>query len=143
MSRYRKIDTRTYGDTKFKSLSKPQPCGQYLWLWLLTGPGTCIIPGVTYNIGPAGIAELIGWPMEGFQKAFKEVIDQGMIKVDFAAPLIFIPNAIKYNPPQSPNVIAGWRVAWEEIPECPLKATVLHTLRDFCKGFERSLSGSL
>lgn len=98
MSRYRKIDTRTYGDTKFKSLSKPQPCGQYLWLWLLTGPGTCIIPGVTYNIGPAGIAELIGWPMEGFQKAFKEVIDQGMIKVDFAAPLIFIPNAIKYNP---------------------------------------------
>jgi hypothetical protein len=117
---YRKIETRTYGDARFRRLSSPQPCGQYLWIWLLTCPATTIIPGII-SIGPAGLAEMIGWPLKGFRKAFNEVLAQGMAEVDFSAPLIFIPKAIYHNLPQSPNVVLSWRASWDEIPECDLK----------------------
>jgi hypothetical protein len=130
VSPYRKIETRTYGDIRFRNLSKPHPCGQYLWLWLLTGPGTCIIPGVI-RMGPAGMAELLGWSQQAFQKVFEEISGQGMAKADFSAPLVFIPKAIKHNAPQSPNVIIGWKGAWAEIPECPLKLEVWSVLNTF------------
>jgi len=106
MSPYRKIETRTYGDQRFRALSAPQPCGRYLWLWLLTSPVTCIIPGVIHA-GPAGMAELIGWPVEGFQKAFAEVMAQGMAKADFSAPLVFIPKAIRSHTERQPMMTFG------------------------------------
>lgn len=134
MSRFRKIDTRTFADSKFRQLTRPQPCGQYLWLWLLTGPKTCQIPGVIYNVGARGMAELLGWPEQGFQEAFREVLSLGMVRADFDAPLVFIPNAIKYNRPQSPNVVTAWSSAWEEVPECELKEQIRQVLGDFMKG---------
>ncbi|MBV8802051.1 MAG: hypothetical protein JO131_03630 [Gammaproteobacteria bacterium] len=61
------------------------------------------------------MAEELGWATEGFQQAFQEVIDQGLVKADFESRVIFIPNAIKYNKPQSPNVIKSWASHWDEI----------------------------
>src|SRR6266446_3179831 len=46
MSRYRKIDTRMWGDVRFRELSSPSPSGKYLWMFLLTGPQTSNIPGL-------------------------------------------------------------------------------------------------
>ena len=71
-------------------------------------------PGL-YRAGAAGMAEELGWATEGFQQAFQEVIDQGLVKADFESRVIFIPNAIKYNKPQSPNVIKSWASHWDEI----------------------------
>ncbi len=34
--RYRKIEVKTWSDTKFRSLSPIKPCGQGLWFYLLT-----------------------------------------------------------------------------------------------------------
>jgi len=134
LSPYRKIETRIYGDAKFQRLSRPQPCGQSFFLWALTGPATCIIPGVIRS-GPAGMAELLGWPMEALLEAFEEVSAQGMAKADFnTAPLAFIPNAIKHNPPQSPNVVKSWRSTWSDLPECPLKLEIWQVLKDFLDG---------
>ena len=137
MSLYRKIDTRTFGDSKFRRLRRSQPCGQYLWLWLLTGPGTCQIPGVIFNMGAHGMAELLGWDKKGFREAFEEILSLGMVKADFEAPLVFIPNAIKYNRPQSPNVITAWSRAWENVPECPLKEHIRQLLEASIEGMSR------
>src|SRR5580700_2363276 len=105
--RYRSIDVRLWGDKKFRSLSPIQPSGQAMFLYLLTNPNTTSIPGL-YRAGAAALAEELGWSIEGFRRAFDELLKQGLIKADLDSRVIFIPNAIKYNKPQSPNVVKGW-----------------------------------
>lgn len=133
MARYRKIDIRIWGDAKFGRLSPLVPSGQALWFYLLTGRETGIIPGVLVA-GRAALAESLRWPLEGFDKGFREVLQEGLAQADFDAPLIWIPNAVRYNPPANPNVVKSWRDAWDEVPECELKVTIWQSLKGFTEG---------
>ncbi|MBI2792797.1 MAG: hypothetical protein HYX61_12630 [Gammaproteobacteria bacterium] len=128
--RYRYIDVRIWGDEKFRSLSPLQPSAQALFLYLLTNPNTTSIPGL-YRAGPAAMAEELGWFIEDFKGAFDELMLQGLAKADLISRVIFIPNAIKYNKPQSPNVIRSWASHWDEIPECELKNLAYQALKTF------------
>lgn len=128
--RYRKIDVRLWGDEKFRSLTPLQPSGQALFLYLLTNPNTTVIPGL-YRAGAAAMAEELGWHVDALVDALKEIISQGLVKADLNARVIFIPNAIKYNQPQSPNVIRHWTLHWDEIPECELKSLAYDMLKAF------------
>lgn len=128
MARYRRIDVRIWLDEIFQSLSRILPCGQGLWFFLLTNPDTTNIPGL-YRAGEAAMAEALGWPIEAFRTAWAEIVSCGMAEADWAARVVWLPNAIHYNAPANPNVVRGWRVTWDEIPECPLKrkaAVALH-----------------
>ena len=82
MSRYRKIEVKTWSDKQFRSLSPMQPSGQGLWFFLLTGPHTGPIPGL-FRAGRAAMAEELGWDDEGFDKAFLEVLSKGMAEANF------------------------------------------------------------
>jgi len=124
MSRYRKIEVRTWSDEKFRSLSPMQPSGQSLWFFLLTGPHTGPIPGL-FRAGRASMAEELGWSLEAFDKAFQEVSDLGMAKADFKSRLVWLPNAVKHNKPESPNVVRGWMSELDLLPECDLKRDAL------------------
>lgn len=129
MSRYRKIEVRTWSDEKFRRLSGMHPSGQSLWFFLLTGPHTTAIPGL-FRAGRAAMAEELAWEVEAFDKAFNEVFEQGMAKADFKAKLIWLPNAIKHNKPESPNVVRGWRVELDLLPECDLKHEAIAGIRE-------------
>jgi len=96
------------------------PSGQGLWLYLMTGPHTTAIPGL-FRAGRAGLAEELGWTLEAFDEAFAEVFQQGMVKADWASRVVWIPNAIKHNPPASPNVVTMWARELDLVPECELK----------------------
>ncbi len=120
MARHRKIDIRMWGDEKFCSLSAPPPCAQFLWIYLMSGPHTNSLPGLFVS-GEAALAEALRWPLKGFREAFREVSQKGMAEADWKARLVWIPNAIRYNEPESPNVIVSWRYTWDETPECALK----------------------
>jgi hypothetical protein len=137
--RYRTLDVRLWGDEKFRALSSLKPSGQALFLYLLTNPNTTSIPGL-YRAGAAGMAEELHWSTENFHEAFREVMQQGLINADFEARVIFIPNAIKYNKPQSPNVIKSWASHWDEIPECDLKDTAYQKLKDFVHGMDKAFA---
>jgi hypothetical protein len=128
MSRYRKIEVRTWSDEKFRELSAIPPSGQGLWFFLLTGPHTTAIPGL-FRAGRAAMAEELGWEQEAFDKAFLEVSGQGMAKADFKAKLIWLPKAIQHNKPESPNVVRGWRVELDLLPECDLKREAIAGIR--------------
>ena len=133
MSRFRKVDPKMWGDAKFRALSPPPPCGQSLFQYLLTGPETTSLPGVLRG-GQAHFAEELGWTVEGFAKAFAEVFHEGLAKADWRARMVWLPNAKKYNVPESPNVVRSWRTAWDEVPECDLKLEAYHALRAFTEG---------
>lgn len=128
--RYRKISLRMHADAAYRRLSDPQPCGKALWHHLLFGPHTGIIPGLSVA-GEAQLAETLNWPIEGFRKAFREVSGEDLAKADWKARVVWLPNAIRHNPPQSPNVVRGWAEAWREVPECELKSVAHQALKGF------------
>lgn len=128
MSRYRKIEVKTWADQKFRRLSPMPPSAQGLWLFLMTGPHTGPIPGL-FRAGRASMAEELDWDIEAFDGAFREVFDQGMAKADFKARLVWLPNALKHNKPESPNVVRSWRVELDLLPECDLKNEAMAHIR--------------
>lgn len=148
--RYRKVEVRTWGDEKFCALTRIPPCGQGLWLYLITGPQTGPIPGL-FKAGRAGMAEELGWELEDFDKAFQEVCQQGMAQADFKARVMWIPNAILHNKPASPNVVRGWANHFDLIPECDLKRKALKSLQasvhavgePFGKAFDEAFAKAL
>jgi hypothetical protein len=143
--RYRKVEVRTWGDAKFRELSPIPPCGQGLWLFLITGPHTGPIPGL-FRAGRAAMAEELGWEIEAFDKAFGEAFRQGMVQADFKARVMWVPNAIKHNKPESPNVVRSWASEFDLIPECDLKWLAFESLKSsihalgepFGKAFEET-----
>jgi hypothetical protein len=139
LGRYRKVYVRVWGDEGFRSLSKPQPNGQTLWLYLLTGEHTGALPGL-FRAGEAQLAEALGWSLKAFREAFREVFQKGMAKADWEARLVFLPKASVYNPPESPNVVKAWRAAFDELPECPLKHAAFLHLKGFLEGFHEGFA---
>ena len=130
---YRKIYVSMHGDARYRRLSPMPPSGQSLWFHLLAGEPTGAIPGVLC-VGRAAFAEMLRWPVEGFDLAFAEVYREGMAKADWDARMIWVPHAIDHNPPQSKNVIKAWVTAWPLVPECALKVEAYRALRAYLVG---------
>lgn len=128
--RFRKVDPRVWSDAKFLSLTDD---GKQIWLYLLTTPAHCSIPGVIVG-GAAAHAEILRWSPERFREGFRQLFAKGLANHDLEARLIWLPNAIRYNEPQNPNVIVGWSKAWPEIPECALKHEIWSALKRFLEG---------
>jgi hypothetical protein len=146
-NRYRKIEVRIWGDDKFRALSPLAPSGQALWLYLLTGPHTGPIPGI-FRSGRAAMAEELDWTLEDFDKAFQEAFRQGIVKADWKSKVVWIPNAIRCNRPESPNVVTSWGSEWDLIPQCDLKMEAFECIKSyilgmgeaFVKAFDKSLT---
>lgn len=120
---YRRLSVRLWSDEKVRRLSALKPSGQALWLYLLTGPHTGPIPGV-FVAGRAALSEALEWEIEDFDACLAELTAQGLVCFDRPSRLWFIPNAVKHNPPASPNVVRGWRNAWTLLPEGQMREEV-------------------
>ena len=132
--RYRKISIQLYADERFRRLSKPQPNAQTVWQYLIAGPYTTNIPGIIIA-GQAAMAEELGWPVEAFTKAFQEVFTEGLAEASFPDRLIWLPNGINHNPPESPNVVKSWAATWKLVPECELKVVIYNKLKAFTEAY--------
>lgn len=128
MSRaYGKVSLDMWGDAKFCALTPQQPSAQTLWIYLLVGPFRCSIPGLNLNVGAGGLSDRLGWKPAQVARHWRELEDRQMAVADWPHGLVWLPNGIKWNPPETPNVIRGWgKVA---LPECALARTVVQTLR--------------
>jgi hypothetical protein len=131
MSRYRKVDPRIWNDEKFRALSD---MGKLVFFMLLTHPSMTALGAMRGTI--AGLAEELGWTPEAFRDAFEDALHQGMAEHDPKACLIALPNFVRYNLPESPNVIKAWVGALDLLPECDLKLTIVHR----AKGVAESMS---
>lgn len=135
---YRQVDIRIHTDERVMKLSKPPPSGKGLWYELLFGEQTTIIPGL-FKIGEAAFAEQLGWSLKAFRDCWKEVQDAGLIvRADWSARLVWVPNALRHNAPRNPNQILHWRRTWELLPECTLKQEAKQFIEQFLKQFKGS-----
>ena len=120
MARYRKIDPRIWNDAKFSALSHE---AQRAFFFVLTHPAMTALGA--FRITREGMAAELGLAGKGFVEPFGELLEKGLVKYDESAFLLFVPNFLKYNPPENPNVIKSWEGSIDYLPECPLLAEVL------------------
>lgn len=138
MSRYRKVDPRIWNDAKFRELSDS---AKLVFFMLLTHPSMTSIGAMRATV--AGLAEELGWELEAFLEAFREPLVKGMVEQDKKACLIALPNFVKYNPPESPNVVKAWASALDLLPECDLKIRVIARSVAFAKGMNEAFAKAL
>lgn len=120
IGRYRKITTAIWNDEKIRKLSHG---AQLVFLRLLThqsltGLGAMRTTRVLLAID-------FDFRQKEFDRYFDELLSQGLIKIDEEAKLLVLPNFIKHNSPESPNVIKSWPKGRDELPECSLLREVL------------------
>ena len=138
MSRYRKIDTRIHNDAKFRALDDG---GKLMFFTLLTHPGMTMLGAMRATA--AGLAAEMNWASKAFREAFAQVLAKGMAEFDEEAHLIALPNFLKYNKPESPNVVKSWAAVVDLLPECPLKARVLARSGAFVQGMSEGFREAL
>ena len=156
---YRKVDYDIWGDEKFRELSQQPPSAQGLWIYLLIGKHTSMLPGVI-SARPAEIFAFLNWPidarslpkgspegspepyLEPFAEgcltgtdAMAELIDSSMAEADPKAGLIWLPKGIRRNPPPSPNHLKAWSKEWARVPTCELKLRIWEDWRVFLDGY--------
>ena len=112
MARYRKISPSIWNDAKFRDLSDN---GKLVFFMLLTHPQTTAMG--TLRAYPQGLAPELGWSEKAFREAFREGIEKGMVMCSEKAGLIWLPNFLKHNTPENPNVLKSWAGALEDCPE--------------------------
>lgn len=126
---FESVDVRVWGRKKFRALSKGQPNGQTLWLFLLTGPHNRGLPGL-FNLGAATIAETLEWQTGDVVETFRELSSgaRPMAVADWPARVILLPQVFKYQPPQGPNNVKGWGRNFGLIPDSMLNGRWLMAL---------------
>lgn len=138
MAHYRKIDVRIWNDEKFRELSDD---GKFLFFFVLTHPHLTSVGAMRATI--PGLAAEIGWDTERVSKGFREGLSQGLVEHDPKACFIGVPNFLKYNPPDNPNVVKSFEKALELLPECKLKSITMQRVKGFRKPFKKGSTKGL
>jgi len=129
MARYRKIDPRVWNDRKFRGMSDD---AKLVFLFILTHPSMTALGAMRATM--AGLASELGWETKDFGEAFREASSKGMLEADEEASFVGAPNFVKYNAPESPNVITAWRECLSLIPECDRLDTLLARVKAVIDG---------
>lgn len=138
MSRYRKIDVRIWNDEKFRGLSDD---GKLIFILVLTHPNMTAIGAMRGTL--PGLAAEMGWLPDRLSEAFREALSKGIVEHDEKASCIALPNFLRYNPPESPNVVKAWEASLDLVPECTLKRVTIQRAKDFLKGKTKAFAEAL
>lgn len=138
MARYRKIDTRIWNDRKFRELDDKAKLAFFL---ILTHPNTNQLGMIRTR--SVALAMELGWHPDAMSDAILTLCRMGMLMVDDKAGFIFIPNFLKYNPPNGPNAVKGWAGLIDLMPECELLTRALYHLKPFIDGLSDGLRNAI
>ena len=133
--RYRRVSSEFWNDAKVLGLSNE---GKLAFLFVLTHPSMTSL-GMMRGTIP-GLAAELGWTSKALLEAFSEAFTEGMAQVSTEAPLIVIPNFLKHNKPESPNVVKSWAKILPGLPDCALKAEHLQRVKAFTEGLGKAFA---
>lgn len=126
MARYRKIDVRIWNDKKFRSLNDQ---AKLAFLCILTHPDTNQLGFIRTR--SVSLSFELGWQIDAMSNAIQILNEMGMVMVDENAGLMFIPNFLKYNPPNGVNGAKSWAGILDLLPECNLLTKSLILIKPF------------
>jgi hypothetical protein len=84
-----------------------------------------------------GLAAELGMDAASFQEAFLGILAKDMVRHDERAAFLCLPKFLRYNRPESPNVIRAWPGVLELLPECQLKADLFQHIKAFNEGLPK------
>lgn len=119
MSHYRKVDTRVWNDAKFRALTNT---GKLLFLFLVTHPGLTALGAMRGTV--VGLSDELSTD-DDLHEDWAGLIGSGMVEYDPEARFVALPNFLRYNRPESPNVIRSWVKGFDLLPECELRDKTL------------------
>jgi hypothetical protein len=128
MSKYRKVDPKIWNDFKFMELSRD---GKLVFFFILTHPSMTALGAMRASV--PGLAAEIVWPDKDFKKAFNEVLSRDMVRHDARSSFLWLPKFLKYNKPESPNVVKAWKNSLDLLPECNMKSQLIQSVKDFAE----------
>lgn len=134
MTEYRRVYTRIWNDKKFLALTDD---AQLIFFFLMTHPTQTALGA--FRGTRAGLAEEKRWPLDRFMAAFDALRGAGMVEFDDAAHLVWVVNALKYDRPESPNVIRFWSRQFHALPESQIRARIHDKIEALFKGIWRDL----
>lgn len=89
------------------------------------------------------LAMELGWNPDAMSDAISTLCRMGMLMVDDKAGFIFIPNFLKYNPPNGPNAVKGWSGLLDQMPECDLLCHALNCIKPFISGLSKGMKDAI
>jgi hypothetical protein len=128
-ARFRKIDVRLWGDEKFRLLSRD---AKLIFIFLLSCPEQTMLGAMRATM--PGLACQLQMSQREFSVAFRQLSTRGMVKFNQEAGLLWLPNWLRYNRPESPSVIKSWPTALQLLPQCRLKSEIVKKLQVFIGG---------
>ena len=90
-----------------------------------------------------GLAAEMCWSPRRLAKALREGLREGLMEHNEKACFLAVPNFLKYNSPESPNVVKAWKSSLDLIPECDLKVALLHRVKVFAEGLPEGFTKAL
>lgn len=148
MARYRKVDTRIWNDEKFMALSDN---GKLAFFLVMTNQNMTALGAMRATV--PGLAVELRWPLSKFKRAFYECLQTRMLVYDNRSAFVALPNFLRYNAPESPNVVSSWSESFDLLPECEEKHRVarraveyvdaLVRVKGFGEGWAEALPKSL
>lgn len=137
MAKYRKIDTRIWNDEKFMSLDCD---AKLLYFFLLTNVNLTPLGAMKFSL--QGAAEELGKPFERLSAAFAELCGKGLVSYSVSM-LLVLKNFLKYNKPESPNVVKSWGKYLDFLPECDLKSELIQIVKGYIEDLPKAFQVAL
>jgi len=81
-----------------------------------------------------GIAAMLRESDDWVRAALQEPIRKGAVEIDDSACLVVLPNFLKHNRPESPNVVRSWAQIVADLPECDLLDKHIDNTEAFLEG---------
>ena len=122
--RYRRVSTCIWNDRRFRELSIG---GKLLFLYFLTTQFLTSLGAMRGSL--EGVAAELGLALPKLGAYFREIEDRHMVQYDKAAGFVVLPNFLKHNPPENPNVVKSWGGQLDLLPESPLKNELVERVR--------------
>jgi len=116
-------------DKEFKRLTIEQ---RYVWLHLLTSPARTHFPGLARTT-IREVAAVIDLSFKKVSATIAKLTELRWVEFDEAEEVMYLPNGLKYNPPDNPKQLIHWVRVWSSFPDCSLKGQALDALRHACE----------
>lgn len=120
--RYGIVSRRIWRDEWFRTLTGP---ARELWFYLLTSPHAAGIPGVLV-VWKDAIAFDLRWrvaELDGAWSALEPDGEDPKVFADWSTGLVWLPRAVRHDPPAGPNHVRAFARRWGELPDCDLRET--------------------
>jgi len=112
---YRKVDQEFWTDEKVMQWDTDT---QHLALYLLTNQHST--SEGFYQLKKLYMMADLDWDSERFEEAFTKLLEDGFLKYDETVSIVFLPNTLKYNPPENPNQAVGAVKQLKKLPDTDL-----------------------